>query len=107
MLLLGRPYTDENGHIDDELFTDLTEEDQAKVMTWIKENIIPIKGVNYKHTSYGLKHYIQKELGIYMTNNQFKDAMLEAGFYPADPNKLNWNYRISEKSPCFKKEPAC
>ena len=39
MLLLGRPYTDENGHIDDELFTDLTEEDQAKVMTWIKENI--------------------------------------------------------------------
>lgn len=107
MLLLGRPYTDENGKIDNELLEDLTQEEQQLTLAWIKENIIPRKSINYNHTSYGLKHYIQKELGIYMSNNQFKDCMLACGFYPGNPDKLNWNYRISEKSLVFKKEPAC
>ena len=107
MIILGRPYTDENGKIDNELLEDLTQEEQQLTLAWIKENIIPRKAINYNHTSYGLKHYIQKELGIYMTNNQFKDAMLACGFYPGNSDKLNWNYAISEKSPVFKKEPAC
>ena len=56
----------------------------------------------YRHTSYGLKHYLEHDTGIYVTNNAFKDAMLICGFEPADPHELNWHYCISEKSPVFK-----
>ncbi|MBR0060268.1 MAG: hypothetical protein IJP68_02200, partial [Selenomonadaceae bacterium] len=54
-------------------------------------------------TSYGLKHYLQDEMDIYLTNNAFKDAMLQCGFEPVDWEELNWVYRISKKSPAFTK----
>lgn len=89
---------------DKALLSDLSDGERERVISWINENLLPIASPNGKHTSYGIKHIIQKEIGIYLTNNQFKDAMLECGFEPVEVDALNWVFRISEKSPAFKKK---
>lgn len=101
----------ENGHpisvagkdsIDDKLLTDrLTEQEQQMVLNWIKANIRPRKTPMYRATSYGIKHILDADLHLYLTNNQFKDAMLMCGFEPVDETELNWFYRISTRSPIF------
>lgn len=101
MIKNGHPYTNENGYVDDELLSDIPEDHQLIVRLWIKDNIRPIKSGNYWHSSYGIKHILQHDTKIYLTNNQFKDAMMQCGYMPCDPNRLNWNFRISEKSPAF------
>lgn len=101
MIKNGRPYTDENGHVDEELLSDIPEDLQQIVLLWIQDNIRPIKSPNNWHSSYGIKHILQHDTNIYLTNNQFKDAMMQCGYLPVDPDRLNWNFRISEKSPAF------
>lgn len=102
MIKNGRPYSDENGYIDNGLITDHDQMIQEIVFDWIRKNIRARKTPNYRHTSYGLKHNLQHDTSIYLSNNEFKDAMLECGFTPVDPDELNWSYGISEKSPVFK-----
>ena len=101
MMLNGKPYTNENGYVDDGLMAHHPEEEVRTVMSWIGENISPRKTPLYGHTSYGIKHLLHRDTGIYLTNNEFKDAMLQAGYKPIDPNELNWRYRISKKSQAF------
>lgn len=101
MIKNGKPYTNENGYIDDELISDVPEKVQKIVMDWIANNIRPRKMPLFGHTSYGLKHYLDHDTGVYLTNNQFKDAMMQAGYEPINPNALNWEYCISRKSPVF------
>lgn len=93
----GVPWTKE----DESLLTDLPKEDQDTIIDWVKENILPAKTACDGHSSYGIKHILEHDTKIYTTNNQFKHAMLIAGFKPVDENKLNWTYRISRKSPAF------
>ena len=81
---------------DDKLFTDLSSDEQHSVMQWIHQHCRGIQTENKKHTSYGLKHMLEGDTGIYMTNNQFKHAMLIAGFKPVNERMLNWTFRISE-----------
>lgn len=102
MIKNGRPYTIENGSHDCDLITDLPDIDMKIVFSWIQNNIIPVKTVNLCSSSYWLKHVLQHDTGIYVTNNQFKDAMLMCGFPPVDDRDLNWIYRISKKSPVYK-----
>jgi len=85
------------GYIDKALFTELEEKEQAAVLGWIHDNIAPASRTHKGGTSYGIKHLIQFELGIYMTNNQFKDAMLYAGYIPVNQFDLNWKYKIKVK----------
>lgn len=96
-------------HIDNALFSDLPKDYQKYVMEWIsglKETKVSVLSTS----SYGLKHVVEQnsydEIGtrIYMTNNQFKDAMLLAGFEPTNPNALNWTYHISKRSPSLHRE---
>lgn len=89
----GRPYTENEGHVDKELLSDYEEEYRELVLAWIKENIKPARQA-HKKSSYGLKHYLTKDTGLYLTNNAFKDAMLIAGYFPVDASELNWHYRI-------------
>lgn len=79
---------------DDELFTDLSEVEQNLVMSWISMKIKERKSANYGYSSYSLKHILEQEIGIYMTNNQFKDAMLHMGHIPVKEEDLNWYFRI-------------
>ena len=96
MLINGRPYTNENGANDITLLTDRKDVDYRIVESWIKENIRRSRSVSC-HSSYGLKHIFNHDTGIYLTNNEFKDALLLAGYSSIDPNELNWRYRIKLK----------
>lgn len=70
-------------------------------------SINKIKTFNTRHSSYGLKHLFERRYrkgltgtfeGSYVTNGQFKGAMLEAGFEVKDKSQLNWHFNVSEKS---------
>ena len=80
-------------------FKDMPEEKREKITAWIKANILQGKTVWKERSSYKLKHDIEHQIGIYMTNNQFKEAMLICGFEPVDAARLSWYYRIDRKSP--------
>ena len=101
MMINGRPYSNENGYIDNSLITSHPQEEIDTVMGWIAESITPRKTPLDGHTSYGIKHLLEHDTQIYLTNNEFKDAMLQAGYKPVNPNELNWHYRISKKSKAF------
>lgn len=81
-------------NIDDELFSDLPEEIQSVFRLWVRMRIVDRKSTNPNQTSYGLKHIFEEDFGVYMTNNQFKDAMLACGYFPENFNDLNWRYSI-------------
>ena len=101
MIKDGKPYTNENGWTDDGLITDRSENERETALRWIRENIRPRKTPLRERTSYGIKHILQRDTKLYLTNNEFKSAMLLCGYEPVDPNELNWHYRISAKSPAF------
>lgn len=83
-------------------FEDLNKEEQGKLLEWIKENFTSTKNINNKtYSSYGLKHIIQKQEGLYVTNEQFKKAMLLCGFNVGNPHNRNWYFNVSQKSPAL------
>lgn len=94
MIKQGRAFTTENGYVDKALLTDLKSEDITAVGEWISNNIVE-SDKTCDRTSYGLKHILENDIGLYMTNNQFKDAMLLAGYNPVDANELNWQFKCS------------
>ena len=98
----GRPFTIiEHLHTQEKdfrLLDEFSESEQQLVLTWIRKYITPRKTENTDRTSYGLKHDFADDGGFYMTNNQFKDAMNQAGFKPVDETKVNWTYRINIKT---------
>ena len=90
--------------INEDKLEKLDTKDKNKLLKWIRENFIAIKSTNYKcGTSYGLKHLIQYQEGLYVTNEQFKEAMLLCGFKPGNPYNRRWNFNISQKSKAFKR----
>jgi len=101
MIKNGRPYSIANGHEDAGLITDHSQEEIDLVRNWIDTNIYPRKTPLLDYTSYGIKHILQSDTGIYLTNNEFKDAMLLCGYTPVNPDELNWHYCISKRSPAF------
>ncbi|MCR4582238.1 MAG: hypothetical protein K5764_01600 [Prevotella sp.] len=48
----------------------------------------------YPFTSYGLKHIFEGLLGFYISNDEFKVAMMLAGFHPAKLKETNHRYKI-------------
>lgn len=91
-----RPRTVENGSDDFGLLTtgNFTTEQIAQIGEWIRKNIRPSDQVYYRN-SYGLNHSLEEDTGIHMGHNEFKDAMVLAGYYPINPEAVNWSYRIS------------
>ena len=86
-----------------EQYEQLTTAQKAILCVWIKTNLLPKRSVNRKHDSYSLKHLFEDStLGFYITNGQFKGAMLECEFDPDVEDEKNWCFRISESSPAFR-----
>ena len=83
-------------------FLNLDSDVQSLVLKWCKEHFIPTKSFNDKHTSYGLKHILQHQNGTYLTNGQFKGAMILSGFRVKSVEDLNWVFNISEQSAALK-----
>lgn len=86
-----------SGYVSRDLFTDLPVGQQKKAIEWIGAYIRPIKSENRRHSSYGLKHLLEYDTGVYMCNNQFKHLMLMCGFEPVREHEINWTFRISER----------
>lgn len=97
MIKNGNPVTVETNSktIDAELLYTLSDTTIARISEWIKENIRPADCNCSGYSSYGLKHVLERDTGIYLTNNQFKHAMLLAGYEPNNPDELNWEYNIA------------
>lgn len=98
-IINGHAYTD----YDTALLTDLPEEQQKVVLDWIRKNLLLRRTPNFRYSSYGIKLMLQAETKIFLTNNQFKDAMLKCAFYPANQKMVYWNFYISNKSPAFER----
>jgi len=76
-------------------FLNLPETDREALLGWIKRAIAPRKSVNRRYSSYGLKHLYEEATGNYVTNGQFKGAMITSGYVPVNIDSLNPNYRIA------------
>ena len=100
----GRPYTSPSQGVfeDGALLTDEPQEIQEAVLAWIKKQIKPGKKALISYSSYGIKHILQGDTGIYLSNNAMKDAMLMAGFEPVDPSEVIWHYTLSMDCPAIK-----
>lgn len=67
---------------------------------WLVENIAPIKSINRRHSSYGLKHLAEKfSPRGYITNGAFIAAAIIAGYrYAIHPQGTDAYFAMSGKS---------
>lgn len=86
------------GSIDDETLDQLPKDKIIIVRCWIDKFLFTDPYDPEIKSSYHLKHILERDTGIYLTNNQFKDAMLICGYGPIDANELNWCYCIHKDS---------
>ena len=91
-LLNGIPWT--RGDL--ATLNELSERDKKRVLDWITRNI-QFSGNGDTISSYSLKHYMEYDIGLYTTNNQFKHAMHICGFTPVEYNELNWEYTVKSR----------
>lgn len=63
---------------------------------WIDRNLLRAKSINYRHTSYGLKHIAERQIG-YVSNGQFIVAALLLG-YKTDLAAYNLSFNFTEAS---------
>lgn len=81
---------------DPKAYDRLREASKKLLQLWIGLMIQPAKTANLC-SSYGLKHEFEALTGIYVTNGQFKGAMLKASYEPVKETDKNWKFRIRPK----------
>lgn len=86
-------------YLDDGLLDDLPRKTRREVLKWISDNFYIRKTPNLNYHTYWLKHALQYETGIYITDNQMKDAFLKSGFYPLDKYEETWKFYLGVKDP--------
>lgn len=74
----------------------LSSDKRRIVHEWIRDTFNPIKTYNVKHSTYSLKELLERKTGIYLTNNQMKDALLNMGYICQNEHKINWLVNVSE-----------
>jgi len=77
-------------------FYRMLDHEQEVLADWC-DQLVKIKTINQRHSSYGLKHIFSSN-AFYVTNGEFKGAMLVAGFTPDDKTRTNWCFNVSERS---------
>lgn len=70
----------------------ISEELLSEVELWLRENLILQKKMNYDHTSYGLKHIVERDIKKYVSNVDFKIVMARLGIKGKLKKKQSWNY---------------
>jgi hypothetical protein len=75
-------------------YAELPDEEKAVLQEWIRAELAPSSEVG-PHASYRLKHILQRLEGLYVTNGEWKGAMLVAGYQPIDRMELNWQFRFT------------
>jgi hypothetical protein len=72
----------------------LSQEEKEALQYWISRAIQPAPKADEHNSSYGLKHDYERETNVYVSNAQFKGAMLVAGYLPTEKNEQNWQFKI-------------
>jgi hypothetical protein len=76
-------------------FLKLTDQQQKYLLAFINASYRTRANRNNDCTSYTLKHQFEHwSLGFYITNDQFKGAMLKSGYKVYNPEDLNWNFNV-------------
>lgn len=92
-----------------EAFDGLHAELKERLVDWIYRGLTPTAKFNTDRTSYGMKHIFSSQVrqndsdDTYVTNGEFKGAMLHCGFVAKDESALNWNFNVSKNSPALKR----
>ena len=63
-----------------------------------------LKSANMKHSAYGLKHIVEKEIDRYISEEELVIALAALGRYPTKYSQTSRYYPISEKY--FKRPPG-
>lgn len=77
---------------------------QNIILDWVFWNYFPAQKLYRYKGSQQLKHVLGKRTQLYISNNQFKEAMLMNGFWPRDPSEVNWVFYIQAGSPGIKNQ---
>lgn len=77
-------------------FAALEDSGKTILLDWIFVTFKPSKKI-YGATSYGMKHEFERSRqGFYVTNGQFKGAMLMLGYRAINQFDLNWKFKIEK-----------
>jgi hypothetical protein len=72
----------------------LSREEKEALQYWIGHAIQVATKVDDDYSSYGLKHEYERETNLYVSNAQFKGAMLVAGYLPVKLGEQSWRFMI-------------
>ena len=72
----------------------LSQEEKEALQYWIEHAIQPATKADDHYSSYGLKHEYERETKLYVSNAQFKGAMLIAGYQPIEKGEQSWHFMI-------------
>jgi hypothetical protein len=72
----------------------LSPQEKDALQYWIAHAIQAATKVDDDHSSYGLKHEYERETKLYVSNAQFKGAMLIAGYLPIKKGDQSWHFKI-------------
>ena len=75
-------------------YDELPEEATDALDWWIDTYISPAKVYKNWLNSYVLKQMFEWTVNFYVSNDEFKAAMLEKGYMPKDSFELNWCFKI-------------
>jgi len=74
-------------------YDSLSAEAKQAVQYWISKAIHSANRIA-SSSSYGLKHDYERESKHYLSNGEFKGAMLAAGYTPVNKDEKNWLFKI-------------
>ena len=80
-------------------FSELTEEERNMVKTWLRYNVVSGAEIQREITTNEMRETLRDRTNIVLTNNQFKEAMLAIGFFPATVDEENWHYYLRRTAP--------
>ena len=64
------------------------------VKQWILNNLRPTSSINYKFTAYNLKHMLEMQTGIYLSERDFIDTMGYTSKTKGPITRFNVNSKI-------------
>lgn len=78
-------------------FENLSDEEKEILVKWIPHNLGRADRIYKKRSSFELKKLFEiSPQGFYITNGQFKGAILAAEYRVADKKAKNWHFNISK-----------
>jgi hypothetical protein len=82
------------------------QQNRSSKVARVEHAIQPATKADDHQSSYGLKHEYERETKCYVSNAQFKGAMLVAGYLPTKKGEQSWHFMIlpMDNEQCFSHE---